>query len=275
MLNNIKSFLNKPFPSEDNPGQTLKSITLVSLFVTFFLFIFQPFGLASIESNRFLICLGFGAATFISYFLYELFSKFLSLFKKGESTYTFGKWIVNLTGLMLCISLANFFFVRIAIFGEIRWEFFPDMIRGTFSIGIFPTIFIGGLALLRQEKKYQKIADEINEKEHYNQEKSVSKSRTFEGILLKDLRYFEALQNYVKIGYVLPDGQIAEKTVRISLKNVLELLNHSSIVKCHRSYLVNRSVILSTSGNAQGLLLTLEGCEKLIPVSRSFVSIFK
>ena len=89
------------------------------------------------------------------------------------------------------------------------------------------------------------------------------------------IRYIEALQNYAKIGYINSTGQLIERTERATLKSILNEVEGSPIVKCHRSFLVNREAIISTSGNAQGLLLTLSDCDKTIPVSRSYVPAFR
>jgi len=65
---------------------------------------------------------------------------------------------------MLCISLANFLFIRIALFDDIRWELYPYMLRATFAIGFFPTTLLGAIALFKNEQKYQTIAAEFNSK---------------------------------------------------------------------------------------------------------------
>jgi len=273
LLNTIKTTLNKPFPSEESNIGILGNIIGISLFVTLFLYLFQPFGMSSIESNKFLICLGFGLTTFISYLIYELFIVYIIRIRKGELIYTFGKWIFQVTGLLLFISLANFLFIKWSVFKSIRWQHYPAMIKGTFAVGIFPTIFIGAITLFRQEKKYHKIAGEINSLE--SSAIPTPSERFFEGILLTNIRYIEALQNYIKIGHLNQEGLLIENTVRGSLKQILKEFPASPIVKCHRSFLVNRSKILSAEGNAQGLLLTLENCDKKIPVSRSFVPVFR
>jgi len=275
LIQRIKTTLSKPFPYQENPFSLFRTIIAISLFVTFFLYIFKPFGLAQTQSNLFLICLGFGLATFVSYYVYEFIVENLFKLKSGSAVYTFGKWILQVSGLLICISLANFIFVRLVIFGNIAWEFFPDMFRGTFAVGIFPTVFFGGLALLRQERKFQKIAKELNLSESKPIKTTDQTERLIENIDLRNIRYIEALQNYVKIGHLNSEGLLIETTHRNSLKKILELSRDSFIVKCHRSFLVNRSTIVAAKGNAQGLVLTLDSCEKTIPVSRSYVSIFR
>jgi hypothetical protein len=57
-LYSIIHVLNKPFPEQESAYGMLRISTIISAFVTFFLYIFQPFGISAIESNTFLICLG-------------------------------------------------------------------------------------------------------------------------------------------------------------------------------------------------------------------------
>ena len=89
------------------------------------------------------------------------------------------------------------------------------------------------------------------------------------------IRYIEALQNYAKIGYINTEGQLKEQVERSTLKGIIQQIADTSIVKCHRSFLVNRDHITQVTGNAQGLQLTLADCKKSVPVSRAFVSVFR
>jgi len=185
IVSQVISLLNRPFPfTEGWRKQTIVAVG-VALFVTFFLYVFEPFGLMYVKENKFLICLGFGLVTLISSLIVGLICvKILRIYKKVEG---------------------------------------------------------------------RKIAD----------------------ILITNIRYIESYQNYVKIGYIDRESVINEEVQRATLKSLQEELQATVIVKCHRSYLVNKTSIISVSGNAQGLLLTLQGCDKSIPVSRSFVPAFR
>jgi len=274
-LQNIIEILKKPFPDEESKAVYFRNVAAISVFVTLFLYIFQPFDMSFIESGLFGICLGFGAATFVASVFYDWCIKPLFRLASKEKDLSFGKWILHTIGLILTISLANFIYARLAFFGYIRWEFFPIMIANTFAIGIFPVVILGAISLLRRERKYRLIADEINQKEPSIESDTHNTNLTIFDIPIHQIRYVEALQNYVKIGYINSKGQQTERTERATLKGILNEVEGSTIVKCHRSFLVNRELIISTSGNAQGLLLTFSDCDKIIPVSRSYVAVFR
>jgi hypothetical protein len=230
--------------------------------------------MSQITSHRFLICLGFGSMTFVGTMVYDLIFNTWLHFKGTQEHFTFGRWLVNMMGVIIFISMANVFFSRI-LEGDIKWALLPQMIFATFAIGIFPVFVSGAINLLRQEKKYQNIALEINQKNKVITSPESTNGRAIFDVPTDQIRYIEALQNYVKIGYVDLQGQLIEQTERATLKAILEEITNGPIVQCHRSFLVNRTTIISIEGNAQGLVLTLADCDKPIPVSRSYVAAFR
>ena len=140
-------------------------------------------------------------------------------------------------------------------------------------IGIIPLTFIVRFALVSQEKKNQNTKTEFNSKEKHSS--SINSNQHLFAIPIHQIKYIEALQNYVKIAYINTEGQLKIKTERATLKEIQAKIKEGPIVKCHRSYLVNTDTILNSKGNSQGLSLTLSDCDTIIPVSRTWVSIFR
>jgi len=275
LLTDAISLLRKPFPQEEDWRLRLRTSALVGVFITFFLYFFKPFDLTNSEQSIWWLCVGFGLMTFLTSALFDFVVYTLGLRTYGPS-FTFWKWIVYMVGVIFCISLANFVYVRLTLFGEIRWEFFHYMLSSTFLVGIFPVVGLGAYTLLRQEKKYAKIAAGIApaHRDPADEESTQTDKKIF-GVPASNIRYVEALQNYVKIGYINADGSTIEITERSTLKEVMQLAEGTSLAKSHRSYLVNKAAIESATGNAQGLVLTLTDCTKQIPVSRSMVPHFR
>ena len=274
-MSTLKQFLSKPFPQEESFAETLKIITAISIFVVVFLYVFKPFGIHVWQPYQFLLCLAFGAVTFVSSLIYEYVIVRILKVKGEGANFTFGRWIVYFFGVMLFISLANFLFVRLVILGSMQWELFPYMLRGTFAVGMFPVIGLGAYAVMRQERKYQSIAAEFNQQEPVTATRGSPDDYAIFDIPSRQIRFIEAMQNYIKIQHLDLGGELKEQVERATLKSVSEQLVDDTIVRCHRSFFVNRDAIVSTTGNAQGLLLTLKDCDRQVPVSRSYVAVFK
>lgn len=271
---NIVQFLNKPFPEEESYWSSLRVLVGVSLFVSFFLYIFQPFGLSSLTANQIWVCLGFGSMTLIGAIVYEISIAQILRLLGFYKNWTFFKWLWNNLMLMLIISLANFLFARLVLIGYIDWQFFPQMVYGTLMIGSIPFTILGAFKMKKAEQKYQAIARAIPTSVISNPKEQQEGSQLF-GIAFSQIKYIEALQNYVKIGYLNEQDKLKERIERTTMKNILSQVEGSSIIQCHRSYLVNRTAIEKVDGNAQGLLLSLSDCDKRIPVARSKISLFK
>ena len=275
LLENINIFLKKPFPEEESKLEVLKYNGWISFFVFIFLYTFEPFGINNIESNKLGICFGFGVCTFIAAVAYDLLITDVFKLKGSKKTWTFGKWMIYNFGVMFVISMANFLYARFLFFGYIKWELYPQMLYSSFTIGIIPLAVLGLYKLMKRERDFQHIAQEINQNGPAPKNTHTTNEALLFDIPVKQIKYVEALQNYVKIGYVNEAGQLANHTERATLKHIQKQTQGSSIIKSHRSFLVNQDAIVSYSGNAQGLLLELSDCEKMIPVSRSYVPVFR
>ncbi len=274
LMNKVISFFNRPFPPTENWSDRIRLAIAVAIFVTFFLYVFEPFGLSQVQDNKFGICLGFGSATLVASLLFEfVVVKVFGLYENSQN-FTFGKWVLQAIGMILTISIANFLFGR-WLQGSMDWRFFPQMIYATFAVGVFPTVVLGSISMMRQERKYKEIASDITIPSNEAKVASIQPEQSYGDIPISNIRYIESYQNYVRIGYLNKDSDCVEVMQRATLKSIQSELDQTDIVKCHRSFLVNKESIISVNGNAQGLLLSLESCSKEIPVSRSFVSAFR
>ena len=101
---------------------------------------------------------------------------------------------------------------------------------------------------------------------------STSESVSFR---ISDFLYAESVGNYVKV-YFLPEEKVNSSMLRATMNQVEDALkDYSSVVRCHRAFLVNlRQVdhLVSKSGVIQ---LLIKNCPEPIPVSRSHASAVK
>jgi hypothetical protein len=91
-------------------------------------------------------------------------------------------------------------------------------------------------------------------------------------VLLDDLLYLEASDNYVSI-YYLNSDKVSKYMVRNTIKNMEQKLSNYAIIRCHRSYLVNFNKVKILKREKDGLFLELNTPTELtLPVSKTYVA---
>lgn len=90
-----------------------------------------------------------------------------------------------------------------------------------------------------------------------------------------DILYIESVANYLNIIY-FKDSELCHKRLRSSLKEIeITLKDYQFIVHIHRAFLVNINFITHITGNSAGYKVELFGCDKILPVSKSNIPMFK
>lgn len=84
-----------------------------------------------------------------------------------------------------------------------------------------------------------------------------------------NILYIEAADNYVNIHYL--NGEKEETFILFnSMKNIEKSFAGTSLMRCHRGYMVNADNVRLMRKEALGLVLEINHCAKTIPVSKSF-----
>lgn len=198
------------------------------------------------------------------------------------SSWTLGKWILHLLGLIVWIALGNVVLCGL-LFG---WDwidgfFVLQMVGNTLLVGIFPIVFSGLMVQLRSARSFQQEASTFNAATPmaipapvHQVSLPVQAQQTLD-IDPGAIRYAEAMQNYVSVFY-WQDGSLRRELIRSTLSSLEEAFSDTAVIRCHRSFLVNSTVIESVSGNAQGLKLQVADVpDTYIPVSRSYIPTLK
>ncbi|WP_170837022.1 LytR/AlgR family response regulator transcription factor [Aquimarina amphilecti] len=117
---------------------------------------------------------------------------------------------------------------------------------------------------------YGKIIESVEKTDlSYNRKvllKSSLKKESFLVVLAKVI-YVKSEDNYVNI-YYEEDQEIKKKVMRNTLSSVFGQLE--SMIRVHRSYIINPSYISSLEGNAQNGKVRLDNIEEVIPVSKTY-----
>lgn len=83
--------------------------------------------------------------------------------------------------------------------------------------------------------------------------------------------YVESADNYCNIHYI-NDGRLDFYILHNSMKNVNSAYAEQGFMRCHRCYMVNSQRIKAAKKTKDGVVLELEGAEKVIPVSKTYLS---
>lgn len=88
---------------------------------------------------------------------------------------------------------------------------------------------------------------------------------------LSNLLYIEGADNYVNIHYINAEK---EETFILynTLKNIEKTTSNTSLIRCHRRYMVNAENVRIMRKENAGLMLEMNHCTKVIPVSKSFAA---
>jgi len=257
-----------------------KRAFFISFFTVAVLFIFQPFGTYETQDSlKYLKLAGYGLATFFAIIISGLIELQFLKFKSKLSIYPLAILLLNI----IVAAIFNHAYFVVAILEQWHWMNQLMFVLYVSAIAIFPLSIMYIL-----EHSSQKIASE-----HLNQQssnanaaklESTSSSEKKASLILQgdnkteqltlcpsEIVYLKAADNYCDI-YTYSDNKLHSTMLRIPLSRAIDQLpEYAGILKCHRSYAVNLHFVENSSGNANGMQLSLKVSDTNIPVSRSFV----
>lgn len=285
-MNGLIQWLAQPYPNDSSIQQKLRTGFVISLFVFFFLFLFQPFGLDREFPNKIWVLAGYGGVTLFVYAFLSTLVPFLNPnFFHGEN-WTVGKEIVQQLILLFFISIGNFAYT--ATIGYTQWR--PQnallFISFTVMIGIFPITFSIFTKRIRMLKRHENASSQINQGllPHHAPSAQMEQPPLIElqnedgkvelSLAPYQILFLLAADNYVEVHCQLDQG-LSKHLIRNSLKNLEKSLPQKHFFRCHRSYIVNLQCVQQAEGNSAGLRLSLDHTQQTIPVSRSKTAEFQ
>jgi hypothetical protein len=265
--------LDKDFNLLDKKSDRYLLIAIVLIFSTLFLNIFEPFNINRWYSDsgiiQFLRLSSYGIVVGLVF----LFTQFplRKLFKK--ESFTNGSYL-----LWLIVEISLISLVYIFLYGNPIGNFINDLIYSLkytllgiclpYSFAILVIYYKNQRAQIKQlqikisqptEKRLVAFKDE-NGKIKFS-------------ALAKDILMLESTDNYVSVYYVL-ENKVQRKLIRNTLKNLENLLDESSIIRSHRSFMVNLENIEFVQQNGKKLIVKVKLMDKRIPVSQKYSSLF-
>ncbi|MCL1044185.1 LytTR family transcriptional regulator [Shewanella electrodiphila] len=294
-----------------NSRITLQKRALLTASITvLILCVFQPFGTYESElSFKYLRLAGYGVATFLAVFIAGMIEIALSHHRAKIKPYP----LLIISLYITIAALCNHSYFVVAVYDSWHWENQLIFVFYVSTIAIFPVSIMyfrnhnnvtstskptpsAPLSNARltdtqstdtqstdaqltnsrltkaplTEDKAQKTTDNSVVIQITGENKS-----DFLSVSLADIILIKSADNYCEI-ITIKDNQATVNLLRMTLVKALEQLPHDSdIVRCHRSYGVNLSHVKSFHGNANGLKLTMQFSDVIVPVSRSYIAVIK
>ncbi|MDW3652431.1 MAG: LytTR family DNA-binding domain-containing protein [Bacteroidia bacterium] len=275
----MQNFLKRPFAYLDPMPHRILLALFCSVFAAIFLNIFEPFDLDSWTilknyKSRFPILLfsltGFLFLGFTQIVLRKLF-KIHSFNIGGFSLWFAGELI------LLSILNHNLFGDAREDFGEMMYEF-----SLTFKYTSLVLLIPYFISLLYFSSKSIEIPSEEKEKiSSPDKETGINQvhfqaenEREVLSIKLDHLLFLKSESNYVAIFY-LYNGQLKKRLIRNSLKKLEQELKPPTLIRVHRSYMLNILNAVSVTRNPKSYQVFLEKAEEYpIPVSPTYMENF-
>lgn len=275
MIEQFKTWCNKPYFLIDNLNVKLSMVLGVGVFTYLFLLVFQPYGInQAIKYNPFLI-VGYGVLVSFSLFItYFILPKIFPFFFSVKS-WTVKKEALFLLTSFIIISTTNFFYHTYFVAHFMPKFSFVRFVTVVFSIGVFPVFFIIFMVERYLYRKHNIPTEKVIETIRKEKKETVSipSDNVKEDPLILDLDtivFAQSNNNYTTI-YYIDNQKVKKELMRITLKKVAKILEqYPQFVRCHRSYLVNKYQILKVEGNARSLQVYFKQIDNVVPVSRSF-----
>jgi len=279
MISKLITALKKPYPLNLDFKRVLPFILAVGFFLSIFLIIFQPFGLNNYHSpykTLQLIGMGFMVASVLSVSLLATPKLISSAF--AEDRWNIGREIIWNVWLCLTTILGSTIYWSLVTGQTLSATY---IYRASLNSLVF-TLFLTPISVLcvmsnymRSLKRKLERAEELTRSLQSSQTKSFTQpleliSETGKekfNLPVDKLLFIQSCDNYANI-VRQKNGSTTEKLLRSSLKNIEEQITLPFVVRCHRSFIVNLSLVRAITGNSRNYTLSLKNYHTPIPVSR-------
>ena len=185
-------------------------------------------------------------------------------------------WIV--AELILCVSVMALVLWGLCGGGAVNLTpLVGDLVLGTIGVLLVPTVVTYLIRRLREAQgEVMRMRQLLSHQDGQAKQAADASVNFFAkggrlafSTRMGNILYIEAADNYVNIHYV--NGEKEETFILFnSMKNIEKSFTGTSLMRCHRGYMVNADNVRLMRKEALGLVLEINHCAKTIPVSKSF-----
>lgn len=266
-------------------SERLADIAAILFLTAFlFLFLFRPFTVeeSELKYSYLFTCFLHSLSPALIVFGYFTTLMYVGKANPVRNKATALRWVPALIILFLLIGISSFLLRDYIYVNPNNWSlrYLWEEIRNAYLAGgLFSSYFVfAGFYLHTREDPLtdytiadKKVAATINEMDIFIRADVKIDDFSFSA---SDFLFARAEGNYIELT-MRHEGGLRKVLKRIALKQLeLQLVGYSCFFRCHRAYLVNMEQIAGFSGNSQGYLVSFDGLEDKVQVSRAKLALF-
>ncbi|WP_420602980.1 LytR/AlgR family response regulator transcription factor [Flagellimonas sp.] len=272
-MKNLKEILKQNVPYLDTSRNRLILIGFVSLFSLMFLWVYAPFNINQWGKSQIHEYILFGSGILlITQFGIRKLAK-LNHFK------LYGLVLFGLFEILLISYIFHLLYQpELETFRQ-KWDDFLTTLWQVGLVTVVPYVLI--LAFFWVKEKVNKVTELEHQFDVSKQEANdmlVIKGENDKIVLAikyEQLIYVKSAGNYLEL-YYLKGEKVARELVRGSLKDLQDKMNYPTIIRIHRSYMVNMSYVASAKKTKKGYAITVKHIpDEVLAVSTGYRESFK
>ncbi len=265
---NLK-FLNNSFSLLDRKKDRYLLVIIVLAFSIFFINVFKPWNIGRWYSDSPIIqFLRLSSYGFISS-LVLLFTQFPLRKFLHQQTFRLKIYLFWILIEIILISL-----VYIFLYGNPIGNFINDFLFSLKYTVLGILIPYSFALLLIYYKKHSEEIEQLKNKLSVSDKNRLLTFNDEKGnprfsVRSADFLYLESTDNYVTVNFIL-EGKLQRKLLRNTMKNMENQMGSQSILRCHRSFMVNTQNVDFVQKENKKLVLHLNSSVTTIPVSEKY-----
>ena len=265
MRNTIPDYINEK-------SNIIRLIVFTALFALLFINIYKPFSSSSwypVSEFKFFF---FSNLIILTGVLVVVVSRFIMYLHTRRKPLFYGEFFIWVAAEIFFMSA--FYTLYTSILNPERniWHVFKGSVINTALVLLLPYSVLW-LYFSWRDKKHQLETIQNNNTDSPKQDAFSFRDERGElklSLKKENLMYIASADNYVKIWY-LSKGKLSGFMLRNSLKTIENSINDASIVRCHRSYIVNFDRVKVLKKDKEGICLEFDE-EQVpdLPISKTY-----
>lgn len=272
----IVAWFRQPFRLLDTVQSHWKLVIFCGVFGCLFLNIFQPFNLTqwfiTVKTPLFIILTFFSAAGMAALALTQF--AFRSVFHIELTTRIgFLGWLL-LEFFIISVAMHS---VNVYLLGLPFINLPEYLITLKYTLMVLVLPYFLAILLLFVELQLQVVQEltlKVNRSETGNVTIHDENGKVALTMPLRNILYFKSEDNYILLFYK-HEGEMRKELIRTNLKKLEQELGLASLIRIHRSYMINSLNLLSAIKTSRGYQVKMEGSAEQLPVSATYQQSFE